>query len=244
MRQLIFLGSICLLAACGNNQSAKPEAEKTETAAPVSTAEAPAAPHPIAGNWVGFLGDNRLNVQIQTVQGKTVNGRSVAAGNFRVINGTLEESPEAYTLQLKEPGDDKYDGEFTITIKKNGMVCEGNWQPYDKNLKAKPFTLAKKEFAYQPSAGIFPEASERLLKEEDVANYIKSELRLMRNSIYARHGYSFKMKDMRSQFDKEPWYMPVSTDVRNSLTEIEKKNEALIKRYEKYAAEFYDDFGR
>lgn len=244
MRQLIFLAGIYLLAACGNNQSAKPEAEQKAATEPAPNAETATALHPIAGNWVGYLGDNRLNVQIQTVKGKEVNGRSVAAGNFRAINGSLEESADMYKLQLKEPGDDKYDGEFTITIKKNGMVCEGKWVPYDKALQAKPFTLAKKEFAYQPGAGIFPEASERLLKEEDVANYIKSELRLMRNSIYARHGYSFKMKDMRNEFDKQDWYMPMSTDVRSSLTEIEKKNEALIKRYEKYAAEFYDDFGR
>jgi YARHG domain len=244
MRQLIFLGYICLLAACGNNQAAKPEAEKRETPAPATNTATETAVHPIAGNWVGYLGDNRLNVQIQTVTGKQVNGRSVAAGNFRAVTGTIEETPEGYKLQLKEPGDDKYDGEFTITIKKSGMVCEGNWQPFDKGLKAKPFTLAKKEFAYQPGAGLYPEASERLLKEEDVANYIKSDLRLMRNSIYARHGYSFKMKDMRNEFDKQDWYMPMSTDVRNNLTEIEKKNEALIKRYEKYAAEFYDDFGR
>jgi hypothetical protein len=52
------------------------------------------------------------------------------------------------------------------------------------------------------------------------------------------------MKDIRGEFDHEDWYVPVSTDVRNDLTAIEKKNEALIKRYEKYAAEYYDDFGR
>lgn len=243
MRLLIFLATASLLTACGNNQSAKPSEEKIASAAGTAP-ETETVDHPLRGNWVGYLGENRLNVQLESIKGKEVKGKSVAAGNYRDINGSIEETPDTYRLSLKEPGDDKYDGTFTITIKKNGMICEGNWEPYDKALKAKPFTLAKKDFVYKPNAGTFPEASERLLGEEDVANYIKSELRLMRNSIYARHGYSFKMKDMRSEFDRQDWYMPMSTDVRNDLTEIEKKNEALIKRYEKYAAEFYDDFGR
>jgi hypothetical protein len=243
MRQTIFLFFLAGVMAC-NNQSAKtPEADK-----PVSTAGAEplvaAAPSPLLGNWVGFLGDNRLNVQLSAINGKQVTGRSIAAGNFRQIIGAVEETAEGYKLHLKEPGDDKYDGEFNITIKKNGMICEGNWKPFDKALQTKQFTLSKKEYAYKPDAGLYPEASQRLLKEEDVANYVKSELRLMRNSIYARHGYSFKMKDMRNEFDKQEWYIPMNTDVRTELTAIEKKNEALIKRYEKYAAEFYDDFGR
>jgi hypothetical protein len=244
MRQCIFLAAAAMMAACGNNQSAKPASESAKADVYIAPPGDVATSHLLEGNWVGYLGENRLNVQLLSIKGQQVSGKSVAAGNFRPISGNLTETGDAYQLALKEPGDDRYDGEFTITIKKNGLVCEGNWQPYDKALKAKPFTLSRKAFVYQPGAGIYPEASERLLTEDDVANYIKADLRLMRNSIYARHGYSFKMKDMRQEFDQQDWYMPMSTDVRSQLTEIEKKNEALIKRYEKYAAEFYDDFGR
>lgn len=235
-----------MLAACGNNQSAKPAGDMPEKSAGAivpAPGEAVAA-HPLEGNWVGYLGQNRLNVQLLSIKGQQVSGKSVAAGNERPITGQLTETAEGYQLTLKEPGDNKYDGEFSISIQKKGMLCQGNWQPYDKSLQAKPFTLARKEFVYNPGAGMYAEASERLLTEDDVANYIKADLRLMRNSIYARHGYSFKMKDIRQEFDREDWYVPMSTDVRNQLTEIEKKNEALIKRYEKYAANFYDDFGR
>jgi YARHG domain len=244
MRQTIFLFFLAAMAACSNGPARTSEETERLQPAPDSKPATASSASPLAGNWVGYLGDNRLNVQLRMVSGKQVTGRSVAAGNFREIIGAVEETADGYKLHLKEPGDDKYDGEFNISIKKNGMICEGDWQPFDKALKAKQFTLAKKEFTYKPDAGLYPEASLRLLKEEDVANYTKSDLRLMRNSIYARHGYSFKMKDMRSQFDKEEWYIPMNTDVRTELTAIEKKNEALIKRFEKYAAEFYDDFGR
>jgi hypothetical protein len=244
MRVLIFFVASCIATACGSNQTATPTVQKEAPATAGPVAQSPETPHPLLGNWVGYLGENRLNVQLHSISGKSVKGRSVAAGNYREVDGTIEETAEGYRLQLKEPGTDKYDGTFDITIKKAGMVCEGKWVPFDKTLQAKPFTLSQKEFFYKPNAGPFSDASERLLTEEDVANYIKPDLRLMRNSIYARHGYSFKMKDMRREFDKQDWYMPMSTDVRNELTEIEKKNEVLIKRYEKYAAEFYDSYGR
>jgi hypothetical protein len=38
--------------------------------------------------------------------------------------------------------------------------------------------------------------------------------------------------------------MPVSTDIRADLTEIERQNVELIKRYEEHAARYYDYFGR
>ncbi len=84
----------------------------------------------------------------------------------------------------------------------------------------------------------------KLLVSEDVNNLYKDELRAMRNEIYARHGYSFKRREMRDMFDKKDWYMPISTDVRKKLTALEIKNEKLIKQFEKYAEDNYDDFGR
>jgi len=67
----------------------------------------------------------------------------------------------------------------------------------------------------------------------------------MRNSIYARHGYSFKTRRVRYVFDNYiDWYMPVSLDIRDKLTEVELKNIELIKRYEQYADKHYDTFGR
>jgi hypothetical protein len=38
--------------------------------------------------------------------------------------------------------------------------------------------------------------------------------------------------------------MPVSLNVENELTEIEKKNIDLLKRYENHADKYYDEFGR
>jgi hypothetical protein len=83
------------------------------------------------------------------------------------------------------------------------------------------------------------------LTKEDVENMYKGDLTILRNSVYARHGYSFKNRVIRNIFDYYvDWYMPISVDVREELTEIEKNNIELIKTYEEYAGEYYDSFGR
>ena len=92
--------------------------------------------------------------------------------------------------------------------------------------------------------GQYPQASKRLLKEDDVSNVMKEDLEIMRNEIFARHGYCFKKKHLRKQFENKDWYIPNSVDIKNDLTEIEKKNIALIKKNEKYAEEYGNDFGR
>lgn len=88
-------------------------------------------------------------------------------------------------------------------------------------------------------------ASTQKLTAKDVENLDRGELEVIRNLIYARHGYSFKNRRMRYFFDsKIDWYIPISTDVRTQLTDLEKKNIDLIKRYEQHAEKYYDYFGR
>lgn len=87
-------------------------------------------------------------------------------------------------------------------------------------------------------------ASKELLTKEQVSNFKKADLFVMRNAIYARHGYSFKNQQLRAYFDGQSWYIPLSTDVKAEFTEMEKKNIELLLRYEKNAKEYYDVFGR
>ncbi|WP_298314972.1 YARHG domain-containing protein [uncultured Aquimarina sp.] len=88
-------------------------------------------------------------------------------------------------------------------------------------------------------------ASNTMLTDKDLENLYQGDLEIIRNSIYARHGYSFKNRRMRYFFDSQiDWYIPVSTDVRSQLTDLEKKNIDLIKRYEQHAERYYDYFGR
>lgn len=72
----------------------------------------------------------------------------------------------------------------------------------------------------------------RLLGDEELIGYSKEELRIMRNWIFARHGYAFKSRDLQIYFSQFDWYQPQYADVSYMLTDIEKKNIELIKRYE------------
>ncbi len=87
-------------------------------------------------------------------------------------------------------------------------------------------------------------ASKDLLTVKQVANLKKGDLFVLRNAIYARHGYSFKNRQLRVYFDQQPWYIPVSTNIKDDLSDLEKKNIDLLMRYEKNAKEYYDVFGR
>jgi hypothetical protein len=87
-------------------------------------------------------------------------------------------------------------------------------------------------------------ASNKLLTDADVSNLKNGDLVIIRNTIYARHGYSFKHRPLRVFFDAQSWYIPVYANIRNDFTEIEKKNIQLLLRYEENAKEYYDYFGR
>ncbi|VXC24324.1 conserved hypothetical protein [Flavobacterium sp. 9AF] len=97
-------------------------------------------------------------------------------------------------------------------------------------------TSTNKVFEKNPSVDI--------LTKEFVENLKKSDIFILRNSIYARHGYSFKNRQLRSYFEMHEWYMPVFNDVSKDFTEIELKNIDLLLLYEENAEEYYDRFGR
>ena len=80
--------------------------------------------------------------------------------------------------------------------------------------------------------GNYAIASEKILTNDDLFNRNKYELKIMRNEIFARHGYIFKTNDMKLYFESQAWYSPKYEDVTSFLTEIEKGNIELIKRYE------------
>lgn len=215
---------------------------------------------------------NRINISIDSIKGSEMFGHSVVAGNKRPFKGSIKNTGASlYECKVKEPGDDKYDGEFSFDVNTVKHTATGGWHANDKNLPARSraYELTKKVFKYDPSLEIkkqhvtvynteseweaeaFTEdagkfnASVKLLKSSDIDNMYKRDLEIMRNAIYARHGYSFKNRQVRDFFDTHvEWYIPVSIDVSKELTDVEIKNIALIKKYEKHADSYYDTFGR
>lgn len=74
--------------------------------------------------------------------------------------------------------------------------------------------------------------SDRLVKASDLEGKTAGDLRLMRNAIFARHGYIFKSDDLKEYFSEFDWYEPRYADVTDRLSGIEQKNIAFIQKYE------------
>lgn len=222
-----------------------------------------------------YVYENRITISVDSLIGDMLYGHSVVAGNNRPFKGTFKNEGKTIRAEVAEPGDDKYDGNFSFIIDPAAGKIEGTWKANDRKLDVseRKYSLAKKQFKYDASNNLpddvkwaalyeknpkFPDKVESLtgdvtklngsvkeLSKKDVENLYKGDLEIIRNAIYARHGYSFKTRRIRFIFDQYvPWYMPISTDVRNELTEIEKKNIDLIKRYEEHAEKYYDEYGR
>jgi hypothetical protein len=222
-----------------------------------------------------YVYENRITISIDSMSDGALTGHSVVAGNNRPFTGTFKQEGKVFKVEAAEPGDDKYDGKFSFTIDPLGNTVSGTWKANDKKVDVteRKYTLAKKEFKYDASLNLpedvqwaqlyeknprFPDkvesltedvtkfnASKKELTKKDVQNLYKGDLEIIRNTIYARHGYSFKNRRLRFIFDQfVPWYMPLNTDIRSDLTELEKKNIELIKRYEDHAAKYYDEYGR
>ena len=73
--------------------------------------------------------------------------------------------------------------------------------------------------------------STREVTAKDLENKTPEQLKIMRNWIYARHGYIFKTPELSDYFSQFPWYKPTTT-VAPNLTKLEQANVAMIKSYE------------
>lgn len=67
------------------------------------------------------------------------------------------------------------------------------------------------------------------LSYEDLKGFSKDELRLLRNAIFAKHGYIFKNDDLKNYFGQFTWYAPKYSDINDQLTPVEKKNVGVLK---------------
>ena len=75
------------------------------------------------------------------------------------------------------------------------------------------------------------------IQPEELGSLSLGELELMRNEIYARHGWIFNRRDLRNYFESQPWYRPKG-DLSNleesnrwveaELTPVEKRNIQII----------------
>lgn len=229
----------------------------------------------------------KISLKINRITKDSVYGQSILNGNQRPFRGIFNEKNNQFILD--EPGSDKTDGRFEVTIAKDSLT--GKWSAYNKSKVKSPLKklkLIKKTFVYNPNFMLDEEStdlvdwtnskevtnkytddetgktetytsrqnrsgteaifrlngSKKIFTEKELKNLRKIDLEIIKNAIYARHGYSFRKETFRNFFEQTDWYIPVSNDVEKELTEMEKGNIIMLTRFIKYAEDKYDTFGR
>lgn len=69
----------------------------------------------------------------------------------------------------------------------------------------------------------------------ELGRFSSSELRLIRNGVYARKGYAFKDASLRRYFGNKTWYRPSVSDidaVQGTFTSVQQANVDLVKEME------------
>ncbi len=166
-------------------------------------------------------------------------------------NGILYREPSGYGMErLKLEPTDKSNGfrinhggndiqNFRFYVDNNNYLYLGCDNPWSKDKPVGFYKSKNKvEIPKIEFPGLYPQASQRLLVDNDLSPLSKEQLRIMRNEIFARHGYVFKTDAMNSYFNSKGWYISIpkldrNNDASTLLSEIEKANIKLIQKFEK-----------
>jgi hypothetical protein len=198
------------------------------------------------GNTVHFILKEPGDDKNDGVFDFEINNDMLLTGIWTANNSKKEVTKRKFELTKKEF---KYDA--NVMLPEEGMyidyinpkeeqVTEENEDPEIKETE----TYMQTVFREASESIVTINSSTQKLKESDVKNLKKIDLEILRNTIFARHGLTFKTKTVRQFFDSVEWYIPISDNVNNELTTTEKQNIVLLKRFEKYAEDNYDSFGR
>ncbi len=77
-----------------------------------------------------------------------------------------------------------------------------------------------------------PTQLDRLLTLEELGDLSRRDLRILRNTVYARHGREFKSAVLQQWFSDKAWYRPDPDFDESQLSSIDKKNIRLIRSVE------------
>ena len=96
----------------------------------------------LMGTWKGPFSKKTMELIIDKVENNNASGYDILNGKKRPFTGTYNDNGSTYNLTLNEPGDDKGDGKFVISINKSSSVLTGYWQQF-KGSSRYDFTFNK-----------------------------------------------------------------------------------------------------
>ena len=166
-----------------------------------------------------------------------------AAGMKKIEPGVNLEPGEGYTYYLS-PGSGYVNACYEDDFNWRVSFVYKNLSPIASLLKYVKFSgdeydnyaeeIAKSK-DNSNSNDLYEIVSERKLTEDDLKDLSKEELSILRNTIYAKHGYIFKKKELEEHFNSQDWYKGTSTDmnkVSSEFNDSEIYNVKFIKDHE------------
>ncbi|NLM06775.1 MAG: YARHG domain-containing protein [Tissierellia bacterium] len=86
---------------------------------------------------------------------------------------------------------------------------------------------------YDPNQRYLFQTDREVISEDDLSGFDRGEISIIRNEIYARHGYVFKNKELQAYFEAYDWYEPNPNFSEALFNGFEKENVTVISNYEK-----------
>lgn len=168
----------------------------------------------------------------------------VVCGQLRYSKWKLDENDNVigvnvFYCNLKNLKIEKYKlnavgwtGKFVLYENEKGLIIDNSHSECEWKIENEIGMKLNAEIGVYHS-GKFPEASLKILTEKDLENKLKTDLKIMRNEIFARYGYIFKSGgEMEKYFKLQDWYSEQYENVNSFLTDIEKANIELIQKIE------------
>ena len=116
-----------------------------------------------------------------------------------------EDEPVKETLAEEDPAEETLE---EVTPAEKDPVQEEDPSTEEDPVEETPEEEPEEGTQQEQSASewFFPDSSERLLTDADIAGMSSAELQIARNEIFARHGRRFNNPDLQAWFDSCSWY--------------------------------------
>ena len=173
-----------------------------------------------AGNYVDHAGNKFVF---------STDGKCQLSGESSLKSYKIEEMYEIPSNVITTAGGAQYEMHLTT---KGIDLWHGKYDAYNEAFAPDDNVTSLTRTSSPYGQGLWAWASTQLVTPSLLGSFDKATLRLIRNEIWARHGYRFSAPDLQQYFSKQPWYRPVADNAAVQLSDTEKFNVDLIKATE------------
>lgn len=141
---LLSISLVFVLLSCGESESeAVTNIEKIEASIPE---EDLFDYDTLQGMYIGDFGGSDIRIILNYVSSKNAIGYNIHRGLQRNIIGKVSRSGDSVTLILQEPGDNEFDGVFTVLLTGDKSKLTGYWESNSGKIPKRSFKLKKVVF--------------------------------------------------------------------------------------------------